>query len=54
MYVVLLKLNTGVPNDWVEVKGHSVADLVQNCIDATYCPDMEGYLEVLEVKQREP
>ena len=52
-YEVELKLNTGVPNDWVVVRGYSIADLVQNCIDATYHPDFDGFLEVLEVKQME-
>lgn len=51
---VMMKLNTGVPNgEWIVVRGYNIPDLVQNCINATYCPDDEGFLEVLEVKEEE-
>jgi len=52
-YGVMMKLNTGVPGDWIEVTGISLSDLVENCINAMYHPDFDGYLEVLEIKDRE-
>lgn len=54
IFRVEMKLNTGTPNgDWVWVSGNTIAELVQNCIDATYCHDIDGCLEVLEVKETE-
>lgn len=52
-YSVILIFNTGVPGgEEVIVKGYSVPDLIQNCIRACYDPNLDGFLEVLEVKNK--
>jgi len=52
VFKVLLRFNTGLPDgEWLEVEGDSISELIQNCVDSMYDSTLDGYMEVLEIKE---